>query len=448
MINLIRHGLMYGNLFEVSSPALVERYNRALRHLTGRETTLTDFHIDISGFAPEVADELGDPLYLNPNGVNRKFILLSTQQKTAPLLQTKFSTSRGILRRFIDVNEDALFALTTRDAVAGELLNSVFEVTDPARLLDIGAVTIEADTAGGQVADARKLDAKIAHFRKDEDAWFDDVLIAEMIGLAKTTGDVTRNPVILDKMRFEPGNFWTSHFGGIYLFPNANHPGAICAGPKARLPLPQVMTLDDRNGIAKFLQANDLVEPIVHARGINAAPILRQKMDFVLVDAAATLGENLDGATRRDLRHLAQRLGSALPPEFQGLAALNRWVEEGGAWPSIPATHPAYFYALRAKPGPDRDLVNMLLAELSPLDVRQLFICHKDLFYKTYASWSTSKKSYVADFLAAEYATDKAGTRAALFGGEAAMNEPPEDETGDDLIARVGPWGAVRRGWK
>ena len=43
MIRLIQRGLMYGNLFHVASPALVERYNRALKHLTNQTTSLTDF---------------------------------------------------------------------------------------------------------------------------------------------------------------------------------------------------------------------------------------------------------------------------------------------------------------------------------------------------------------------------------------------------------------------
>ena len=58
----------------------------------------------------------------------------------------KFSTSRDILRRFIEVNERQLFALTATDAVAGELVNSVFEVSSPAKLFDIRQVRIEADT--------------------------------------------------------------------------------------------------------------------------------------------------------------------------------------------------------------------------------------------------------------------------------------------------------------
>ena len=74
----------------------------------------------------------------------------------------------------------------------------------------------------------------------------------------------------------------------------------------------------------------------------------------------------------------------------------------------------------------------MLLAELSPLDIRQLFICHKEVFYRTYASWSEAKKEYVADFLHREYMVDKAGTREALFGHEAPLAEPG--------AAPTGPW--------
>jgi hypothetical protein len=87
----------------------------------------------------------------------------------------------------------------------------------------------------------------------------------------------------------------------------------------------------------------------------------------------------------------------------------------------------------------------MLLAELSPMDVRQLFICHKETFYSAYMGWTDEKKDYVAQFLSTEYQVDKAGTRDALFGFEAAMSEPSGPPPLPDLIERVGPWGAVRR---
>jgi len=83
----------------------------------------------------------------------------------------------------------------------------------------------------------------------------------------------------------------------------------------------------------------------------------------------------------------------------------------------------------------------MLLSELCPLDIRQLFICHKDAFYAAYATWPDEKRSYVVDFLEREYQVDKAGTRAALFGHDAPLEAP----TARDKIDAVGPWGAVRR---
>ncbi|WP_171171822.1 DUF6638 family protein [Ruegeria sp. HKCCA0370] len=445
MIRLIKKGLMFGNLVHISSPALVERYNRALQHLAGKTTALADFHVDISGYSPEVGIELEDELYLNPNGVNRQFILLTTEQKRAPLLNVKFSTSRDILREFIEMNEAQLFALTATDAVAGELVNSVFKLTTPRDLLNLRKIEIEADTTGGTLRKAQQLAGMVERFKTEEDAWFDDVLIAKMIETARETGDVTRNPVRLRHTDFEQRNFWTAHFGGLYLFPDVDHPAAICMGEKPDdLPIKYTFDLSQRNQIAKFLDYNDLVEPIVKARGVDAAAILQQKMDFLTVDAAADADVNLTGLDRSDMRRLARNHADRLPQAYHGLAQLLRWASDGGPWPRITSDHPAYFYTLRAADTPNRDLVNMLLSELAPLDPRQMFICHKELFYRTYSGWPESKKAYVADFLAREYQVDKQGARAALFGHEPDMSG--DDRVSDDIIARVGPWGSVRKG--
>lgn len=448
MKRLIDKGLMFGNLIHVSSPALVDRYNRALQHLTGKQTGLSDFHVDISGYSPEIGDELGDELYLNQNGVNRQFILLTTDQKRAPLLNATFSTSRDILRHFIEDNMAQLFALTATDAVAGEFVNSVFEVSEPASLFDIRQVEIEADTTRDTLRHADELADLVDRFKTEEDAWFDDVLIADMITVVGKTGDVTRNPVRLKLTKFEQRNFWTAHFGGLFLFQDVDHPAMITATSKDGfddLPIKYVFDPSQRNRIAKFLEYNDLVEPIVKAPGLDAAAILQQKMDFIVIDAAAGMGVDLTGLGRSDMRRLARQNADQLPEEYHGLRALLNWAMQGGSWPRITSDHPAYFYTLRAADTDDRDLVNMLLAQLTPLDIRQLFICHKDLFYRLYATWPDAKKDFVVEFLAREYQMDKAGARAALFGHEPDMSDTPPEAPIDDLIRRVGPWGAVRR---
>ncbi|WP_298915690.1 DUF6638 family protein [uncultured Algimonas sp.] len=452
MMRLVRAGLMYGNLFEVRSPAMVERYNRALEHLIGRRTELPDFHIDIAGFSPEIADEFGDDYYLNPHGANQMFILLSTDQKTAPLLGSKFSTSRSILRRYMDDNEDQLFALTAREAVAGELLDSVFKIDDPADLLDINRIEVSADTTQSHVKEAGQLSERIDRFMAEPDAWWDDVLIADMIELAKRTGDIQRNPVKLDNQVFTQGNYFTTHLGGVYVFRDADTPTVIAREevPGLReLDIAQVLTFDQRAEMSDWLYAEGLTELIVQRPNQDSALIIRQKMDFIVAMTAAEAGHDLDGLSRRNMRQLERRYAKKLPPEYDGLMDVWRWASMGGRVPKLGPDHPAFFYALRGSSHRDRDLVNMLLTDLSRLDFRQLYICHKPLFYDAYRGWSESKRAFVVQFLEEEYAMDKAGAREALFGREPSMEEEPERRRrsrGDRKARRANPW-AESRGW-
>ena len=432
MMRLVKAGLMFGNLYEVSSPALVERYNRALEHLTGKRTELTEFHIDIVGASPEIAHELDDELYLNPHGANQMFILLSTDQKTAPLLNSQFSTSRSILQQYIVENEDQLFALTAREAVAGELMNSVFKLDEPADLLDINRVEITADTTQAHVAEAEELSGQIDRFMSDDDAWWDDVLISEMIELAKRTGNIQRNPVKLDSKVYTQGNYFTSHFGGAYVFRDANVPTIIAREPVEGLndtDIEQILTFKDREGIANWLRDENMSQLIVQRPSQDSALIIRQKMDFIVVSTAANHDHDLSGMSRQNMRTLERRYANELPLEFTGLMEVWRWASLGGRVPRLGPPHPAFFYALRGSQNKDRDLVNMLLSDLSRLDFRQLFICHKPLFYEAYKTWSDSKKDFVVRFLNQEYAMDKEGARETLFGEEPSMAEEPSVPT-------------------
>ena len=74
--------LMYGRLLPVEEPHLVERYNKALTAFGLKPTKLKSFEIDRTGFSPQVAEELGDPDYLDPNQVNRRFIILTPSRST------------------------------------------------------------------------------------------------------------------------------------------------------------------------------------------------------------------------------------------------------------------------------------------------------------------------------------------------------------------------------
>lgn len=441
MKQLIEKGLMFDGLIRVDSPAWIARYNRALQKLTGKQTALSEFHIDLSGTSPEVGDELGDLDYLDPPGGMGQFILLTTEQKAAPLLNVDLSVERDILRRFITANESQLFTLTARDAVVGEMDEGVWQIAAPTDLLGIRQLRVTADTTGEQVAQSARLTAMIDRFRTQPDAWWDDVLIAQMIEQAQKSGDVTRNPVRLSQTEFEVSDFWTAEFGGVYVIRSARQPAMIFTDKAQLRTIEGVVTLsvDQPHEIAAWLARNALAESVASTRSARTAALLRQKMDFILVDAAVRLGIDTGTGTRADLRRAVSRMGDGLPPEVRSLSALASYVEHGGDWPVIDSADPAYFYALRATPGPARDVINMLLAELAPHDVRALFILNKSLFYRLYREWDARKKSYVATQLEQEYLLDKQGTRNALFGPEPGMDDPV---TAPAAPLPAGPWGA------
>jgi len=172
-----------------------------------------------------------------------------------------------------------------------------------------------------------------------------------------------------------------------------------------------VLTFDDREGIANWLRDENLSQLIVQRPSQDSALIIRQKMDFIVVSTAANQSHDLSGLSRQNMRSLERRYANQLPPEFTGLMEVWRWASLGGRVPRLGPAHPAFFYALRGSQTKDRDLVNMMLSDLSRLDFRQLFICHKPLFYEAYRDWSDSKKDFVVRFLNQEYAMDKAGAR-------------------------------------
>ncbi len=73
---LLENQLIFGNLMTVSEPHLVKRYNNALAGFGLKPVRLKRFSIDMTGFSPEVANELGDQEYLDPKWVNRRFIII------------------------------------------------------------------------------------------------------------------------------------------------------------------------------------------------------------------------------------------------------------------------------------------------------------------------------------------------------------------------------------
>ncbi len=406
--------LRYGNLLEVSSPTLRERYNRALEILTKRRSELSRFRIDLTGFSPEIAEELDDPLYLNPRGCNRQFILLTVEQSRLPAIGTSFSTTESIVRRFIEDNREALFALTTRDAVYGELENSTYRIVTLEDLLSIRQIHVEVNTTRRLISKAETLAERIRAFEDSETAWYDESFLKELIELAEAAGDIRRHPVVPTIVNYRLGNFYSSHFGGLYAFLDSSVPTVIFSDPTQVVTAAgeaakrRYINLSDVKTLARFLEDEGLVEHLSVTGARGALALLKQRAEFAVIDhvAAADPRADLRDPEPEAMKRLVHLHLDDLPEVFHRLTEIARALEQGGPLPSLAPDDPAYFYQLRAADTEDRELVNKLLAELAPLDIRQLYIWHRDLFCAAYDAWPESKRAYASDFLTRQCLND------------------------------------------
>ena len=170
-MDLLRENeLIYGRLLTVSEPHLVERYNKALVAFGLQPTKLASFNIDRTGFSPEIAEELGDYQYLDPNEVNRRFIILTPDQVDLPVVHTAFSNTGQLLYEFFTSNSRAIDALTIKDVIYGEIEDSVAKVEDIEDLLTINQVEFRVLSAEDVLGKAAELATLTDRLKREPDA--------------------------------------------------------------------------------------------------------------------------------------------------------------------------------------------------------------------------------------------------------------------------------------
>ena len=138
------------------------RIYRALQQGAGRVRAASRpsshrFDIDRTGFSPQVAEELGDYQYLDPNEVNRRFIILTPAQIDLPVVHTAFSNTSQLVYEFMSKNSRAIDALTIKDVIYGEIEDSVAKVDDIEDLLSINQVEFRVLSAEDVLGKAAEL---------------------------------------------------------------------------------------------------------------------------------------------------------------------------------------------------------------------------------------------------------------------------------------------------
>ncbi len=412
--------LIFGSLYAVNEPHMVERYNRALEGFGLPHTKLKEFQIDMTGYSPEIAEELGDLQYLDPAGINRRFIILTPDQLELPVVHTYFSNTEDLMVKFFTLNARALYALTIKDVVFGEIEDSVFSVDDIEDLLAIEQVEFKISTPKNLLGKAGELKTMIERLRKEPDAWRDNDLLNNMVKTVKITGDIRTNTLLPDEVIFRHNTYWTAHFGGVYVFIDENETTVIGdpSAPGFRRSRPwQVSYLDiaDRKQVYQFLVDTGRIE-LPRGSWIERTGLLEQRANRAALWLAKELEPELDfnRADRRWIKSWVARNPKLV--ESEGSIPLIAWVTaQVSNWSGLDMAeiNPRHRFVLcRAMPEhEDRFLINRLISEFLPFDYMMRYIYNKPAFYKEYETWPVSYRQFVVDEVSKNYLPDRAGYR-------------------------------------
>ena len=425
MKRLLEAELIYGRLLPIAEPHLIERYNKALDGFGIRRTALDSFRIDMTGFSPEIADELGDKDYLDPNRVNRRFIIMTPEQVNLPVVHTSFSNTAALMHEFFSANARAINAITIRDALYGEIEDSVSVVDDIDDLLSINEVRFRVLSAEDMLGKASELRALVDRLKTVPNAWQDDAMLNRMVELAKQTGDIRQNALVPDKLVFRHEAYWANHFGGIFVFLDEKTTTVICdpAAPGFRRSRPwqvSYIAQDDHRRIFDFLASTNRLD-LPRASWVESSGLLQHRAEmtvFGLVNGTEP-STDLSKADRIWLQTWMHRNAGAVAADgsYPFLQEAIRTIASTGELKMKDVAPALRFLVVRAAPDhPDQWLVNRLLSQLVPHDFVSRFVFDKQGFYAAYEHFSEQVRDFGVATLTRTSLKDKQAYRHRLFG--------------------------------
>jgi hypothetical protein len=421
-VELIQNGMRYAGMVRIADQVTADRYNDCLQKFGLRPVATVPFHVDACGFSLEVANRLENSTYLNPDGVGRRFIIVTALQEQAPYVDVTFSFSKPVMKAFYLANRATIARMTLKDAIYGQLSTNTAVGSTLTDIVAMQAVSFEVQTINGSGRKTAELETMVETFRNNRSLWADPSAMERIVELAKDVGDVRTAPATFDTTATTvPNHFSSSLFGGFSLIDGILIGDETALGPNP--PLPVLNTASGGQILGNFV-GKDYVEPF-NSEWLRASGVLDRRLhslacdllpDGLLGDAQRLVDANLAEA-------LIQNNITALNRDsrFEALFRLRKAIiftssedadqAERGITAKVRLSlrranrnHPAAFE------------INRILAAYAPYDPVTLYATDKPAFYREFDLRNENRQRYWIEAVRAFYLSDKPANQKRLFG--------------------------------
>jgi|SRR3989344_3776723 len=400
-VDLERLGLINQNLFPVRGKLAV-RYNAILKHVFDFDSDIDEFRIDKRGISPEVAKHLKEKYperlefgenYLNIGSANRYMIVLSPEQKTAPLVAPQTSYENELYDMTHRQARHTIEDITREEAMYGELENHITLFRSAEDLLRMKTVEVSLDTINGTLKQIFKL-AEMSENLGVNDNALNEEYMQEMRGLVKKVGDIrTRAVSNVFPIKRELHCFYVEFFNGVHCLRNFA-PGKVKG----------IFITDSQPGsereasdiIYRDIRDQDLLNLLDKYDFIRYNPDLikiriREIEEQVLLDRDIDVSELEPNARKR----LLLQKTKAFPEVYHELCELEKM--DGDKRIKGTIKDGSYELRLKLAEGQEKkDIVEHMLAELDPSDPIRLYNFNRKKLITEFPSMPLNRQRYIA----------------------------------------------------
>jgi hypothetical protein len=405
-VNLEELGLINQGLFPVEGE-LAKRYNQILKEVFGWENELESFRVDKRGLSPEVAKHLKQKYpnherleyaenYLNIKSANQFMIVVSPEQKDAPLIAPQNSYEDGVYYETYRQARHTIEDITSSEALFGELEDGVHYFSSVADLLQLRTIELSLDTPHETVKHFFELKKMLDKLTPEQA--IDEEYMSRIKESAKVSGRIAERAISkVFPITKEIHCFYTEFFQGAHCLRNFKNKDSINTlfithhQAPLRLYDESILNLDIHSKELlealhkyKFLQYNsDLIDrrmeeiedDMLLQRGVDLADITSPKRKIEIINHAFYLPKQW-----HELKHM----NSINESGNNGL--INKLIKDASYETRLKLSQAA------AKP----EIINHILAELDPSDVIQLYEFNRTKLTNEFAKMPVNRQRYIA----------------------------------------------------
>lgn len=212
--------LFSGGFLEVKRKKLVETYNACLRMINLPPTKRTSFRIDIWGWSPEIADDLGDEFYLSQNGPSNPYaIIVTPEQEQCKLHFPYYSFDEDLIKNVFATYRAPIADITTQQGIVMTVDQRISQYQNPFDLLLIDHFNIDFRATGGIIKAAKAQRELVHQLYNDDGAWKEFDIYEQLVDSSKSHGDLRYRSVEMEGMPYNRmSSFYTKAFGGVFVF--------------------------------------------------------------------------------------------------------------------------------------------------------------------------------------------------------------------------------------